>query len=421
MRRHGRRWGRILPWVLIVCILAGCASALYMQRYETPVYRAVYTLYAVAHGDSASTFANTRMLARDCQLLTRTDTFRRSVLANTVSDGKTFVEVRAAAGTHMLEVVTSGPDAAVVQGLANAVGDALLVRIPRLFQAEGVREIERAALPQETSAPQKYGRIAAVMLVVLAGGFLLTCCLPEPKEKLSFSSPDAEVFSLGGVGDTRRMVKRFLKYPKPQGTLLQLADPLLREEIRRLVLVLRSTSEKRGRSLVITAMRPDEEEAALCVLLGSEMAQQGFRVLLMEMDAQKPALARLLGVRARADLCDYLNGRAELSEVIQHTPFKALSLIDSLHPASCVADLAATASFAEFIRSAEEHFDFVILHAAPRAVSSDASMLGFVTGATLLAARDGQYTLQEMEAAARDMVRLGKAARGVVFTRVRAQ
>lgn len=203
--------------------------------------------------------------------------------------------------------------------------------------------------------------------------------------------------------------------------LLWTVDRSVRENVRQLVLMLRtSLTSGEGHSLVLTAMRPDDDNGAAAVLLASEMAQQGFRVLLMEMDAHKPELSRLLGVKARADLCDYLNGRAELSEVIMPTGIQTLAFIDSLHPETAVADMAATEAFSAFVRSAENHFDFVILRAASRAVSVDASMLGLVSNGILLLARDEAYTLDEIEASARDMARLGKPAKGVVFTCVRA-
>ena len=422
MRRCSRKWIKALPWMIVLSILAGCAMGVYIQRYETPVYRAVYTFYAVAEGHADASTENARILARDCALLTHTDTFRSTVLKDTHSDGKTSVDVQAVYGTHMLKVSANGPDSAIVHSLVNAVGDALVEQIPRLFHAQGVREIERAALPLEPSDSNAALRIAAAMLAMFAASGLLVCCLPGGMDRLSACSPETERFRLGAVGDTCRLVKQFLKQKQHSGMLLYQADRFIREEIRQLVLVLRNTAPKQtGRSLVLTSMRPGEEDAALAVLLASEMAQQGFRVLLMEMDAHKPSMSALLGVRARADLWDYFNGRAELNEVIQPTQLRTLSFVDALHPACSVADLAATAPFASFVRSAEEHFDFVILHAAPRAVSSDASMLGLIADSLLLLARDETYTLQEIEAAAREMARLGKPARGVVFTRVHAR
>lgn len=394
--------------------------AVYIQRYETPVYRAVYTFYAIPQGEES--IQSARMLARDCARLTHTNTFRQAVLKSAASDGQTSVDVQAVDGTHMLEVSAVGPDSQIVHNLANAVGVELCDRLPRMFHAQGVKEIERAALPAEPFVPFASARIAAAALAAFVVMSLLVCCIPGGKEKLSCFCEEADEFRLGAVGDTRRLTRRYLKKAHMGGMLLQQADRFIREDIRQLVLVLRTTmSQEAGCSLVLTSMHPDEEETALTVLLASEMAQQGFRVLLMEMSTQKPTLSELLGVKARADMHDYLAGRAELGEVIQHTQLKNLSFVDSLHPGAGVADLAATPAFGAFIRNAEAHFDFVILRTDSRAASSDASMLGLVTSSTLLLVRDEAYTLDEIQAAAREMVRLGKPAKGVVFTRVRAQ
>ena len=45
-------------------------------------------------------------------------------------------------------------------------------------------------------------------------------------------------------------------------------------------------------------------------------------------------------------------------------------------------------------------------------------MLSLATGSTILIARDERHTLDEIETAARELARLGKPARGVIFTRV---
>jgi len=421
VRSRAGKWMRRLPWLFVLSILVGSAVAVYIHQYEPPVYCAVYTLYAVPKGTSDSSAQNAVMLARDCSLLTRTDTFRNAVLENAVSDGKTHVRVNSVEGTHMFKVQAIGPDAAVARQLADAVGMELCERIARMFGAEDVQEIEKAALPQTPYTAAAGARIgfAAVAAFVLFS--VLACCIPESRRCLSFDSPQADAFCLGAVGDTRRLVRRCLKKGKKEqkpSMLLWKADRLIREEIRQIILrIRRSASRDTGHSLVLTAMNAGEEDGALAVLLASELAQQGFRVLLMEMDAQNPQLGRLLHAKARADLFDYLNGRAELNEVIIPTQIQTLSFVDALHPEAGTAGLAATSAFESFIRSAETHFDYVILRAAPRADSTDAYMLGLVAETMILLVRDNACTLEEIEAAAREAARLSKPAGGVVFTR----
>lgn len=417
MRRCRQGWKRAFPWILLLSLLSGVCMAVYVRQHEPPMYETCYTLYAIpAAGDI-------RSLAEDCYRLTRTSTFQQAVLANVYSDGRSYVDVRAVRGAHMLEVIVSGPDASVVQNLANAAGEELCLRMPRMFGAQEVHEVQKAMLPMASFVPHVAPKAAAASVAVFALLSLLACCFAADYRPLSFEAPQAEEFRLGAVGDMRDDVKRFLKQRRysSNGTLLQCMDRLIREDIRQLVLRLRGCSgHQSGYSVVLSAMRNHDEDAVVTVLLASELAQQGFRVLLMEMDGQQPELEQLLGLRTRADLYDYMKGRAALHEVVTHAAPLNLSFISSLHPGVPVADIAATQTFSQFVQSAKEHFDFVLLHAAPRACCCDAAMLSLVADSMILIARDQTYSLEEIEAAAREMARLGKPARGVIFTCVRS-
>lgn len=419
MRRCCQGWKRALPWILLLSFAAGAVMAVYVHRYEQPLYEAVYTLYAVPaeSGDQ-------RTLAQDCYRLTRTSTFQQTVLSSVYSDGKCYVDVHPVSGAHMLEVRVTGPDALVVQNLANAVGDELCVRIPRMFGAHGVQPVEYAHLPAEARQVFLWPKTAAAAVAVFVLLSLLACCFAPDQKPISCFCEEADGFRLGTIGDIRSDVKRYLKKiekKQMQGALLQCVERDVREEIRQLVLMLRSSAvRKKGHSVALSAMKNTDEDTAGTVLLAGELAQQGFRVLLMEMDARNSLTSRLLNVKPRADLYDYLKGRAVLSEVIVQQAGSNLAFIDSLHQDVSVADMAATQIFSQFIESAKDHFDFVLLHAAPRACCCDAAMLSLVADSTILMARDQAYSLEEIENAARELARLSKPVRGVIFTCVRS-
>ena len=422
MRRTGCGFWKALPLIVVLSFLSGCVTAFYIRDFETEIYRASYTFHVTPN--AAGVYAGDPVrLAQECQLLTQTDSFQRAVLENVQSDGATFVEVESIDRTYMMEVSATGPDRQNVQALANGVGRMLCGWLPRALQAQSAREIEPAVLPEEPFQAYRNARIAAVMIGVFAVASLLACCFTPGKKPLSHAASQADAFCLGAVHDTHRSQKRFerkrKRRPDKAGMFLDNLERSIREEVRQLVLMLRTSAGRDGSgSYLLTAMREDAEDGALAVLLSSELAQQGFRVLLVEMDAGRRELSRLLGAQAQFDLYDCLKGRCELSSAVTHTGIPTLSFIDCLHADLPVASIAATAPFAAFVRKVQEHFDFVILHAAPRNDNADAAMLSLATGSTILIARDERHTLDEIETAARELARLGKPARGVIFTRV---
>lgn len=422
MRCAGRKWLRALPWIFGLCIVAGCAVGLLILRYETPSYQAAYTLCALPNEADAQ-WQHMQMLERDCDALTHTQVFRDAVLARVQSDGRSYVKVEAARGTHLLRVVATGPDACVVHGLANAAGEALVERIPRMFDVKSAQEVERARLPEAPCNPSMKARIASAVAAVFVLSSLLACLFCSDQRRVRFDMPETEAFCLGAVADVRRTAKRFAKKSGKSGKnsmLLWQTDRLIRENIRRLVLRLRCPlGQTGGRCLVLAGLQDEEESAPSSVLLASEMAQQGFRVLLLEMDDVQPELSRLLGVKAQADLHDYLLCRAEWPETVVKTEIPTLGFVDWLHTDADVADLAATEAFSAFLASARTHFDWVLVHASPVLECADAAMLSLVADGLVLMAQDGRYTMEDIEEAARRQAKLGRPARGVVFTGVR--
>lgn len=421
MRCARRRWIRSLPWIFVLCAVVGIAAGLFIARFEAPVYQAEYTLCALPES-GAQEWESMQMLVRDCRALTQTQVFRQAVLSRVESDGTCRMDVRAERGTHLLRVVVTGADAAIVQNLANEAGAELVERIPRMFDMKSAQEVQRAELPEAPAAAQMEKRVTLAVLAAFVVFSLIFCLIGSNRQPIRFDSPDAEGFCLGAVADVRREAKYFVRKNGKRAEkrmLLWQVDRLIREDVRRLMLRLRCRCHQAGgQCVVVTAVRDEGESAAATVLWASEAAQQGFRVLLMEMDADEPQLAKLLGVRARADVHDYLQERAEWQETLVHTPIPTLAFIDWLHPDVNVADLAASPAFASFLQSARSHFDWIILHAAPQAQCADAAMLSLCADALVLMAQDGRYDLDELEDAARMQAKHGRLARGVVFTGV---
>lgn len=415
MRRTTQRWLHALPWIVLLCMLVGGVTLSYASNSHQPVYRAVYSLYAVPQSSDVSAMESASMLAANCNRLTKTAEFQSEVLSRARCDGMTYVDVRAVKGTNMMEVIVTGHDAQIAQELANAVGETLCEQLITAFQARSVLEIARAELPEKP-----IGLNASQMTLLVSGAAfvlasLLACCFGRYRETLHYDDPAADAFLLGRIGDTKRCLKRFRK-DRSGGMLLDHAGRLMIESIRELLLVLRR--QRTPECLVLCGLDEQDGSAVTAVLAASELAHQGFRVLLMEMDVETSLTAHYLRLKPRADLDDYLAGRAELDEVIQRTQIPQLAFVDWLHPDRQVAQIAATDLFSAFLHGAKEHFDIILMHAAGCQSGTDAAMLGRVADEIVLTAQDGRYTLDELEAQARRLACLGKPPRGVVFTGV---
>lgn len=428
MRRAALKWKHSLVWILCLCLIFGCAMAVYTWGYEEDEYCAVYTFYALAREENAGSLEASEMLAGDCQALIRTESFRERVLAYTESDGKSRLNVRGINGTHLLEVRAVGPDARIVSSLANAAGRELVNGIGELLGAREAREVTPASMPHTPIGPNRPLKVLWMAAAVFAAGSLLGALFGSDRQTLRFGDEETKTLGLpvvGAIADMQKSIGRFERQKKKRragGMLSEHVNRLVRESVRALVLSFRVISRScAGNTFVITGMRGDEEKTPAAALIADEMSRQGLRVLLVEMENTCPTLAGYLGVDARADLSDYLHGRASLSEVVSRRKDSTLCFIDHLHPTEPISEIAATAGFAAFVKSAGNNFDFVLFNAAPIESGSDAAMLGMLADATVLMVKDGEYDAEELGRAANGLAGVVKRLAGVAFTMVDSQ
>lgn len=425
MKRIRRKWRRALPVILFFCVAMTLAMGIYTYRYEPERYRATYTLYAVPSGGDPENDASrlAEMLCRDCDLLANTPEFQARVLSRAESDGDTRVFVRQADGAHMLRVVAVGTDGRVVAGLANAVGEALLQELEGPMGAAHVHEVSRAEEPAEPFMPRRPVRLALTFCLSFLLLSLLGILLESSWEPVCWNpgrAPETCPPCLGGVVEydaclQRREKKR--RRGKPQPALYDDVDELTRETVRDALLRLRGLQERPGCSLVM-AGATTEESASIALLTGSELARQGFEVLMVEMDPYRHELRDLLGVRGTMDVQDCLQREDALRTALLSTPVERMCFIDVCHQPGFLQQIVATEAFASFLSDAAHTFDYVILSAPDCQTCGDAAALGAVADMTLLIAQDGRYSQKELEGLTDALRGQTRRVGGVILCRV---
>lgn len=420
--KAGRKWRNALPVIGFLCVALTAAMAIYTYRYEPDRYQADYTFFALPAGTREDETAPilSKMLARDCNALLNDPAFQRQVLATAQSDGYTRVYAIGEEGGHVLHVKAVGVDPSITAGLANAAGEALLAQAGDVLGATAIRKMSAAETPVKPCAPNRPVKVAGM----LAGSFIVLSLLG-----MAFGSarvrvrwrrgrvPALLIPCLATVVDYDDRARRALKR-KAASSLYEAVTPQARDHVREAALSLRSMQEHLGYSLTLTGVRQQDDSASLSVLLASELAAEGFDVLLIEMDAYAPRLRQWLGVAGEADVLDCLRDENALRAAILPTAVPKLCFIDVCHEAGFVGKLAATGAFASFLSDAAHSFDYVILNAPPCTALSDAAMLGALTDMTALAVRDGQYVTGELDAVFDGLGRVVRRLGGFILCQV---
>ncbi len=147
----------------------------------------------------------------------------------------------------------------------------------------------------------------------------------------------------------------------------------------------------------------------------------GERVLLLDCDLRRPALARLLGAEGQPGLAECLIGTAALEHVIRKDPLTSMAYIPAGSAGADAAGLFMSDAMARALQTLRQEYDLVLMDAPPALAVSDTRLIARLADATLFCAR-WQRTRREIARNAIELLDESQASIvGLVLTRVDAR
>lgn len=169
------------------------------------------------------------------------------------------------------------------------------------------------------------------------------------------------------------------------------------------------------KTVLVSSGMPQEGKTFVAANLALSLARyKNNRVLLIDADLRRNSLHTLLGTSAAPGLSLYLTGDATELDVMQrcdlevdsdgsHTsPLANVTFIPGGAGGDMAADLSGNSRFAELIRYAAPHFDWIIVDSSPVNVVSDAVNLVPACDGVLLVARGGQTSYKNAQRAQKE-------------------
>jgi len=112
------------------------------------------------------------------------------------------------------------------------------------------------------------------------------------------------------------------------------------------------------RSLVVASATGKEGKTTGCLWLAATLAQSGLRVLLIDGDHRRGAVAARLGGCTDAGFAEVLNGTAALGGVTQHADALGIDFVGSGQPMACVSSGAGLWRLREIMGGLRGRYDF---------------------------------------------------------------
>ncbi len=170
--------------------------------------------------------------------------------------------------------------------------------------------------------------------------------------------------------------------------------------------------------IVVTAPFGGEGTTTTALNLASCFTELGERVLLVEGDSRRSAIASLMGVDSGLGLADVLADRSVAAEAVWATPVPNLFLVASRKRRRNVT-LPSSAYLREVMADLSAGFDRIVVDAPPVLATAETGLLASAAEATVLVVRSGRTTAEEVKDALHAMRSAGADVVGTVMTDTR--
>ena len=418
-------------WVLSLAAVLGAGGGFGFAESQTPTYRATTTVFlSISQAGTAQELVQgsvyTQGVVESYARLANQPIVLDPVRATLDIDGSSRALARqvtatAELDTTLIAITTTGPDPDDTAALADAVAEELRTAVRTLSPgaaagAETVRltTVGQAAVPRFPVSPNTRVDTAAggALGILLAIAGLVFRDLVDTRVRNQEDVHQASGLALiGRVPFERRGLR---------GPLASLDGRSVRAEAYRQLRTNLNFVDVDGwlKSVVITAGSAGEGKTTTAVNLAQVLAAAGLRVLLVDADLRRPAVARVLDIEGAVGLSTVLVGRADLADAVQEWGGQGLRVLTSGEVPPNPTELLSSEAMRKLVAHLESEHDIIVFDTAPVLPVTDPAVVAkVVSGAVLVVVDSRRTTRARLKATVETLSSAGVRLAGVVLNK----
>ncbi len=410
-------WRR--KWIVLLTVLVATVATYVVSRQLPKVYEAEATLFVgnrTSTGNDFEAIQSAQVLARTYAELIQSENVAAQV-AEALPGDETAAEIlertsfRPISDTQLLVVEAEGDTPDEAAELANVYADTFVDYADEELASETNGEVTVADQAQPPSGavrprPTLYAAVMFVFALFLGAGLAL---LRDRLDTRLGSEDDlARELGVPVLARVPSIARRRLSKSREQRFLE--AFRVLRTNLAFL-----SPEEPLSRVLLASAS-PSEGKSTSSIALARVMAEQGRRVLVIEGDLRRPALAKMYELDAPSlkGLTHYLALGWRFEEVVHETPVPNVYVM----PAGAIppnpSTLLRPESLEHLLADASEWADFVIVDSPPLSAGADATILAHAVGTVIFVVNHRRGSRTKVTAAIRQLRQTEATVAGLI-------
>ena len=174
-------------------------------------------------------------------------------------------------------------------------------------------------------------------------------------------------------------------------------DPQAVSQFTRLAISLISGSARKTlKRVLLTSAQSGEGRTCVALNLAAALARSRQRVLVIDTDLKRPSIGRLLGLETEIGLAEAIALDLQPEESIIRVLPTDFHVMLTRGQVDNSAELLVSPNFKRMLSELDAYYDFILCDSAPMLKSADASLLGLLTYTTILVARPGATSTEEM-------------------------
>jgi capsular exopolysaccharide synthesis family protein len=248
-------------------------------------------------------------------------------------------------------------------------------------------------------------------------GLGLAVILDRMDDRLHSVDQVEQLTGLAVLGLVPRVPRRHRA--KPEEYTLSHPHSLYAESLRATHTALRlSAPHRRTQVVLVTSALPGEGKTKFCLSLARSLAETGHRVLLIDADLRRPAIAMALRGAEGRGLGRLLRGEIELDQAIQEDRRSGACYIAGERLRMDPRSVLGSDGFAALIEHLRAQFDSILIDSPPLLAASDAAVLAHDADRCLFFVRWGWTSKALVVTALRRLALHNVSLDGVVLARI---